>query len=156
MAELENEKNEETKTPEEVLKDLKKNTVPKEQFEELQKRYNKLYSDTANGLFAENEEEESKPDEAELKKQFEETIRQMNAHEVRGSYQQMRNLLAIDDYRRAHGERSAFAPSRGELSTADENACDSMHDILKYCVDNCGGSDEVASAMFANSLSYGK
>lgn len=147
---------EETKTPEEVLKELKKNTVAKEQFDALQARYNKLYSDTANGLFYEEDAEPKGPSEEDQRKAYEEAVLAMKSGKARGSYAQMKNLLIIDDYLTSHGERSAFAPSIGELDAADENMCSAMHDILKYAVDNSGGSNEVASALYSNSIVFGK
>lgn len=143
---------EELKTPEEVLKELKKNTVAKTQFDELQQKYNKLYAETANGMFFAEENEPEGPSEEEQKKAFEDAIMAKKTGTLHGSYANMKLLLTVDDYLTSHGQRSCFAPSIGDLTDADEAMCSAMHDALKYAVDNSDGSDASASVLFANCI----
>lgn len=143
---------EEIKTPEEVLKELKKNTVAKTQFDELQQKYNKLYAETANGMFFADESEQEEESEEDKKKHFEEVVLAKKAGMIHGSTANMKLLLDVDDYLTSHGQRSCFAPSIGDLTEADEAMCSAMHDALRYAVDNSDGSDASASVLFANCI----
>lgn len=141
--------NEETQTPEEVLADLKANSVPKKDYEALQAKYNNLFRMKANGTFAEETYEKT---EAEKVKEFNENVMNIKNKKTTGSYEQMKSLVEIDDYYKEKTGKSIFAPSRGDLDDDGVKTCEALHDLLKNCVDISEGSNEVASAYFANAI----
>lgn len=152
MAELNELQQEEVKSPEEVLKEMRKNMVSKDQYDKLEKKYNQLYAETANGMFYEEEKAPEEPSEEEKEEHFQSQILAKRYGKVRGSYANMKLLLDVDDYLTSHGQRSCFAPSIGQLTDADDAMCSAMHDILKRAVDMSDGDDAIASSVYASSL----
>ena len=79
MAETDTNQEEKVLTPEEILVEMEKNTVPKSEYDELEQRFNKLFQQRANGLVL---PEEDKPkSEEELKAEFVNVVKDFKNHE---------------------------------------------------------------------------
>ena len=64
----------------------------------------------------------------------------------------MSNALVIDNYLREHGQRSAFAPSRGEISTEIESQTEDFNQVLKDSLEAADGDDTLCSVYFAKMI----
>ena len=74
MADQEQNTNEQEKTPEQVLLEMRETMVPREEAEKWQSKYNELFRNVANGTFT----KEDKPlSEEDKRKAFEANVREM-------------------------------------------------------------------------------
>jgi len=139
---LENIENQNTvPTPEEVLVDMRQNYVPKSELENVQRKYNELFSQVANG-FTPEEEEKPLTDE-QKKQQFEENIRAFKECKEEGLCEQVKRSLAIDDYwMETHGE-SSYGKEDGEA----------MRQILSTAVERADGNDKVCAELISQQIS---
>lgn len=142
----------ETLSPEEALAKLMRESVPKAQYDALQKQYNDFFSKVASGRFTEEDEGEREPSEDEKQQQFFKAVDTIYHRKFHGSKDFMDNALIIDNYLTSHGQRSAFAPSRGDITADIENQCEAFNKYLQECIDNCGGDDSICSANFASAI----
>ena len=123
----------EIETPEDILKDLKENSVPKEKYEELSQKYNKLFKDVAERTFSSSEKQEPEKSEEEQRKEYERNIKLIGGQNNQVSdIEHARALLAIRDYRLAHGLGELF-PDEPETMT----------EILKESIETADGNNEI-------------
>lgn len=139
--------NETVMSPEEALIHMKETTVPKEEAEKWQKKYNELFTKVATGTF---EEPEKVATEEERKKAYENAIDSF--HDARGVVAQMERLLTIDNYRREHNERSIFLPTLGEPDDATVASADRVRDFLQDTLEKSNGDDNVFAALVGSNL----
>lgn len=142
----------ESVSPEEALARLMRESVPKEKFDALQKQYNDFFASVANGSFTTGEEAEREPTEDEKQQEFYRAIDTIYKHKFHGSAEFMKNAVIIDDYLVSHGQRSAFAPSRGELTPDIEASTENFNELLKDCLEAGDGDDTLTSAYFAKQI----
>lgn len=135
--------------PEEALAKLMRESVPKEEYDKLKKQYNDFFSKVASGRFTEEEQGEREPSEDEKQQEFYRAVDTIYRRKFRGPVEFMKNARIVDEYLTSHGQRSAFAPSRGDITTDIENQCEAFNNYLKECLDNCGDDDSICSANFA-------
>lgn len=154
---MENELNnqeEKVMTPEEVLVTMQKNTVPKSDYEEMRDKYYKLFQSVANGgTLGEEQKAETEEDKA---KRFNESVKAIATKEKHGTVAQFNNLIEMHDYLTSHGKRSCFAPSKGEVTDADEDAYQNLRDLMEESVNASNGDDTACSTYFASRISYGR
>lgn len=141
-----------TKTPEEMLKELMRNSVPKAEYEALKKQYNEFFAKVATGQYSGEEGGKKEPTEDEKQQEFYKAIDIINNRKFKGSIDFMKNALIIDDYLVSHGERSAFAPSRGKITPEIESDCTEFKDVLKDCLADAEGSDRRCSLAFSEAI----
>ena len=141
-------------TPEEVLVTMQKNTVPKSDYEEMRDKYYKLFQSVANGgTLGEEQKAETEEDKA---KRFNESVKAIATKEKHGTVAQFNNLIEMHDYLTSHGKRSCFAPSKGEVTDADEDAYQNLRDLMEESVNASNGDDTACSTYFASRISYGR
>lgn len=145
---MENEQ-QETMTPEETLAKLMRDSVPKEKYDELRNQYNAFFNKVANGRFT-GEEKEQEPTEDEKQQEFFKAIDKLYNRKTRGSVEFMENALIVDNYLVSHGQRSAFAPSRGDVTPDVESITEAMNEIFKSCVEQSNGNNNICSAHFSD------
>lgn len=130
-------------TPEEQLLQMQQNSVPKEQFDALQNRFNTFVQNVANRTFVAEGDAPDTPTEEDLLKQYTSDILDIKHHKVKGACEHVERLLRIDDYLTTHGKRSAFEPSNGTLTEECVNSADHVRDVLRDALEKSEGSDEV-------------
>lgn len=134
----------EIETPEDILKDLKENSVPKEKYDELSQKYNKLFKDVAERTFT-SEKQEPEKSEEEQRKEYERNIKLIGGQNNQVSdIEHARALLAIRDYRLAHGLGELF-PDEPETMT----------EILKESIETADGNNEIFLASIGQYLKDG-
>lgn len=154
MSEEINNQEEKVMTPEEVLVTMQKNTVPKSDYEEMRDKYYKLFQSVANGgTLGEEQKAETEEDKA---KRFNESVKAIATKEKHGTVAQFNNLIEMHDYLTSHGKRSCFAPSKGEVTDADEDAYQNLRDLMEESVNASNGDDTACSTYFASRISYGR
>lgn len=154
MAEEINNTEEKIMTPEEVLVTMQQNTVPKSEYEEMRDKYYKLFQSVANGgTLGEEKKVETEEDKA---KRFNESVKAIATKEKHGTVAQFNNLIEMHDYLTSHGKRSCFAPSKGEVTDADEDAYQNLRDLMEESVNASNGDDTACSTYFASRISYGR
>ena len=136
-------------SPEEVLKQMRENMVPREEAQEWENKYNKLFQSVANGTFQKEEEPLSEEDK---RKALEENVKTMTGEASVKPLDFFQNLVDFDDYLLEHGERSCFAPSSGTIDAAIENSCEQVHDLLTTVIEESHGNNEIALAVLGNYL----
>ena len=136
-------------SPEEVLKKMRENMVPREEAQEWENKYNKLFQSVANGTFQKEEEPLSEEDK---RKAFEENVKTMTGEASVKPLDFFQNLVDFDDYLLEHGERSCFAPSSGTIDAAIENSCEQVHNLLTTVIEESHGNNEIALAVLGNYL----
>ena len=150
MAETDNNQEEKVLTPEEILVEMEKNTVPKSEYDELEQRFNKLFQQRANGLVL---PEEDKPkSEEELKAEFVNVVKDFKNHENHGTIAHMKSILAADDYLTSHGHRSLFAPSEQEINADTQTFVSDLHDLISDSIEVGDGDNDMAATYFAKHL----
>lgn len=143
---------EQTISPEEVLVEMQKNTVPKSEYEEMREKYYKLFKATANGLtLGEEKKEETEEDKT---KRFNDSVRAIAKKEKKGAVAQFENMIEMHDYLTSHGKRSCFAPSRGAVNETTEAQCDALRDLMQEAVDASNGDDTACTTYFASRLDF--
>lgn len=136
-------------SPEEVLKQMRENMVPREEAQEWENKYNKLFQSVANGTFQKEEEPLSEEDK---RKALEENVKTMTGEASVKPLDFFQNLVDFDDYLLEHGERSCFAPSSGTIDAAIENSCEQVHNLLTTVIEESHGNNEIALAVLGNYL----
>jgi hypothetical protein len=131
-----------TKTPEEALQELKENTVPKEDYNKLEKKYNKLFSDVAGGKYAPGIDN-TEPTAEEKKKRTEDLMKNLADGKITGPVERTKALCEIDDYYRETQGKSIFEPSYGAPTKDTEESADNLRDILDQALEKADGSDSV-------------
>ena len=150
MAETDINQEEKVLTPEEILVEMEKNTVPKSEYDELEQRFNKLFQQRANGLVL---PEEDKPkSEEELKAEFVDVVKDFKNHENHGTIAHMKGVLAADDYLTSHGHRSLFAPSEQEINSDTQAFVSDLHDLISDSIEVGDGDNDMAATYFAKHL----
>ena len=134
---------------EEVLRQMRENMVPREEAQEWENKYNKLFQSVANGTFQKEEEPLSEEDK---RKAFEDNIKTMTGEASVKPLDFFKNLVDFDDYLLEHGERSCFAPSSGTIDAAIENSCEQVHNLLATVIEESNGNNEIALAVLGNYL----
>ena len=150
--EMNNNENQESPSPEEMLQKLMRESVPKEKYDELQKKYNDFFRDVATGHFTGAEEGERELTEDEKQQKFFKAVDTLNKHKFHGSVEFMENALIIDDYLVSHGQRSAFAPSRGDVTADVETMTENMNAIFRECLEQASGDNDLCSMNFAKCI----
>ena len=138
--------------PEEMLQKLMRDSVPKAEYDALKKQYNEFFAKVANGQFQSEEGGEKEPTEDEKQQRFYKAIDTIYNRKFKGSVEFMENALIIDDYLVAHGERSAFAPSRGDITPDIESRCENFNEALKDALEDANGNDRICSLRFAEQI----
>ena len=138
--------------PEEMLQKLMRDSVPKAEYEALKKQYNEFFAKVANGQFQSEEGGEKEPTEDEKQQRFYKAIDTIYNRKFKGSVEFMENALIIDDYLVAHGERSAFAPSRGDITPDIESRCENFNEAMKDALEDANGNDRICSLRFAEQI----
>lgn len=141
-----------TMTPEEVLVEMQKNTVPKSEYEEMREKYYKLFKATATGLVLDDEKKEET--EEEKAKRFNDSVKAIATKEKKGTVAQFENMIEMHDYLTSHGKRSCFAPSRGDVNETTEEQCNALRDLMKEAVEASNGDDTACSTYFASRLDF--
>ena len=150
MAETETNQEEKVLTPEEILVEMEKNTVPKSEYDELEQRFNKLFQQRANGLVL---PEEDKPEsEEELRAECVNVVKDFKNHENHGTIAHMKSMLAADDYLTSHGHRSLFAPSEQEINSDTQAFVSDLHDLISDAIEVGDGDNDMAATYFAKHL----
>ena len=150
--EMMNNEQQEPLNPEEALAKLMRDSVPKEKYDALQKQYNDFFNKVANGHFTDEEAKEQEPTEDEKQQAFFQAIDKLYNRKTHGSVEFMENALIIDNYLVSHGQRSAFAPSRGDVTPDIDSVTEAVNATLQSCVDQSNGSDSICSAHYADSI----
>lgn len=145
-------KTEQTMTPEEVLVEMQKNTVPKSEYEEMREKYYKLFKATATGLVLDDEKKEET--EEEKAKRFNDSVKAIATKEKRGTVAQFNNLIEMHDYLTSHGKRSCFEPSKGEVNEYTESQAQALRDLMEESVNASNGDDTACSTYFASRLNF--
>ena len=139
-----------TLTPEETLRQLKETTVSKTDYEEAVNKYNALFNQVATGSFYAHETDD-KPTEEELTQKFNDNVKVLHNNKGLSSREHARRLLEMDEYLVNHGQRSAFAPSSGDLTPDINNSVEKVREFLKSALEQ-STSDEVFAAVIGNGL----
>lgn len=148
----ENQNVEELKTPEEILLEMKKNTVPKEDFDALTAKYNSLFQAVANGITPEGEKTEET--EEEKREKIKQSILDIHSKTKRGTVEQFKNMIEMHDYLTSHGQRSCFAPSKGEITESTEAQCEALRDLMAEAVEASNGDNVACGTYFASRLDF--
>ena len=139
--------------PEEILKQLMRESVPKAEFDALQKQYNEFFAKVASGQFQSEEGGEKKELTKDEKQQrFYKAVDTIYNRKFKGSVEFMENALIIDDYLVSQGERSAFAPSRGDITPDIESRCENFNEAMKDALEDANGNDRICSLRFAEAI----
>ena len=91
------------KSPEEILQELMRNSVPKAQYDALDKQYKEFFAKVANGQFPSGEGGEKEPTEDEKQQRFYKAIDTIYNRKFKGSVEFMENATIINDYLVEHG-----------------------------------------------------
>lgn len=150
---------EEVQSPEEVLRDLKENSVPKTEYDKLQTKYNKLFRDVAEGRAAQSEEEESRPTAAEAKKHAEELIKELGNADHMDPCQRAEKLCEIDDYYREYEGKSIFEASKAQTTLEAKETADSADNVrrlLDAAIEESEGDGPSFAAFIGRHLNGGE
>ena len=139
--------------PEEMLQELMRNSVPKAKYDALDKQYKEFFAKVANGQFQSGEGGEKKElTEDEKQQKFYKAVDTIYNRKFKGSVEFIENALIIDDYLVSHGERSAFAPSRGDITPDIESRCENFTEAMKDALEDANGNDRICSLRFAEAI----
>lgn len=138
--------------PEDMLQKLMRDSVPKAEYDALKKQYNEFFAKVASGQFGGEGGGEKEPTEDEKQQRFYKAIDTIYNRKFKGSVEFMENALIIDDYLVSHGERSAFAPSRGDITPDIEAKTETFKDILTDSLEAADGNDRMCSTYFSNCI----
>lgn len=137
------------KTAEEIILELKKNTVSKEEFEKLKSKHNKLLKDIADGKDIEQEEVHLNEEE-----------RQKRIKELRVNlYTDKANLNNLDYWKQTLELRKLLIDSgepdpmiaRGKMfndrAVNQEEEVSKVVENVQKCIDDCNGSSKVFTSL---------
>ena len=121
-------------TPEQVLVEMRETMVPREEADKWQQKYNELFRSVANGTFS-GEDKSDEPTEEQLKEAFVDNVKVLsNTNGFLEDRDQVKRLLAFDDYLTSHGRNSCFLPRKSNLSSDDLNRAQRLRQFLETAV----------------------
>ena len=123
-----------TPSPEEILLSMKENMVPREEAQQWQDKYNKLFQSVANGQFS-GAAKSDEPTEEQLKAAFVDNVKVLsNTDGFLEDREQVKRLLEFDDYLTSHGRNSCFLPRKSNLTSDDLNRAARLRQFLETAV----------------------
>lgn len=130
------------KTPEEIISELKENTVPKNKYEELEKRHNKMMAEWANGKNLSETEEKPVP----IGQQREELF----------GNKRNKDMTNLEFWERSLKLRKSVMEETGQdifvaenVATAESyESAEKVADVVQQCIDAAKGDSNV----FTNEL----
>ena len=141
--------------PAEIIKNLKATTVPKKDFEELEKKYNDTLLALAEGEKIEVEKKANLTEEERNKRK--DTLRK----ELYCRDSSLNNLdywkktLELRQLEIDSGKKDPFT-GRGRTTSQDnvnqEEVSNNIAEVIQDCIDNCEGSNRVFTALLQNRL----
>lgn len=142
-------------TPEQVLVKMRETMVPKEEAEQWKQKYNSLFREVATNTFK-PDEEKKEPTEQEKKTIFNDSINRINSHKDKGAKSIMEDMLKVEDYLIAKGQRSMFAPSSGVLDQQTIESCNRTREAMRYIVENSETDEEAQAKLTSQVLLFNK
>lgn len=142
-------------SPEQVLVKMRETMVPKEEAEQWKQKYNSLFREVATNTFK-PDEEKKEPTEQEKKTIFNDAINRINSHKDRGAKSVMEDMLKVEDYLIAKGQRSMFAPSSGVLDQQTIESCNRTREAMRYIVENSDTDEEAQAKLTSQVLLFNK
>jgi len=146
----------------EAIKQLKENSVSKEDYDKLRDEHKKLLSSYLNGDNYESQDDEEKEDEEPVKRSKEEILKSINENIARvftedNHLSNLENAKAIikyhDDYMELTGEDPfANQGSQYESSSQDKISPQKTYDYLKNCIEESGGDERAFDVAFQRGL----
>ena len=130
----EKEKIEMAADPMTLLEELKKNSVPKEEYDKAIAERNRYFQAASNNYKQEEVEIVEKPDINELRKDW------LNCDESVRGLDYWKKTLALRNALIDSGQPDPFVPTGRKISPtpADFNGADKVASVVQYCIDNCG------------------
>ena len=144
--------NQEDMSPEQILVKMRETMVPREEADEWRQKYNQLFREVATRTF-EPGQEANAPSEAEKEAAFRKAISDIHNHKDMGARSVMQKLLTIDAYQTEHGQRSIFAPSRGNLDSQAAESCNRVREAMQFIVDTTETDAEAQTKLSSRILS---
>lgn len=139
-------------SPERVLVKMRETMVPREEADEWRQKYNQLFREVATRSF-EPTQEASAPSEADKEAAFKQAISDIHNHKDMGARSVMQKLLTIDAYQTEHGQRSIFAPSRGNMDSQATESCNRVREAMQFIVDTTETDAEAQTKLSSRILS---
>lgn len=137
------------KTPEEIILELKKNTVSKEEFEKLKSKHNKLLKDIADGK--DIEQEEVQLTEEEREKRIKDL--RVNLYTDKASLNNLDYWKQTLELRKLLMESGEPDPMVARGKMFNDRAVNQEEEVLKVvetvqkCIDDCNGSSKVFTSL---------
>lgn len=133
---------EETRTPLEIIRDLREHTVSRQQYDDLDRQYNELLEAYANGERSDGSEEPT-PEQRSLA----DIRRALNDPEL-SNLDYCRTALELRDRLISEGRPDPFLPVGARIAATpeDELQAQRVADALAYCIEEADGEDKVFTA----------
>lgn len=138
----------ETKTPEQVLVEMRETMVPKEEAQKWQDKYNELFRNVAEGTFKQEEPEMTKE---EKEQQFKQALKDLSDTSKSWSDREViSRLLVVDDCNRERTGKSIFQGQKGR----DDGTSDEVRQFLEAAV--AQESDAQVTAWTSDHLNFNR
>lgn len=138
----------ETKTPEQVLVEMRETMVPKEEAQKWQDKYNELFRNVAEGTFKQEEPEMTKE---EKEQQFKQALKDLSDTSKSWSDREViSRLLVIDDCNRERTGKSIFQDQKAR----DDGTSDEVRQFLETAV--AQESDAQVTAWTSDHLNFNR
>lgn len=127
----------------EIIKNLKANTVSKEEYDRVVKE-NKTLADA----FAYSAPDSTEPAEVIPTEEDIQVLRNNLTKRNQTNFEFIKNACKLRESLLARGERDPFLPKNEDyqINTLDEEKCQNIYEGLKYCIDESNNDPELFNA----------
>lgn len=136
----------------EIIKQLKQNTVSKDDYNKLLAKNNELMKALAEGTYDPEAKKAQEPTQAELDKMYYDNIRELGNHKYHGNLEAAKRLLQLNDDSIRRGDGMIGLPTKGTPTQEDVEGVQQSWDLMRYAVEKANGSESVYNAIILDHL----
>lgn len=136
----------------EIIKQLKQNTVSKEDYNKLQARNNELMKALAEGTYDPETKKAHEPTQEELDKMYTDNINALGKHKYRSNLEAAKRLLQLNDDSIRRGDGMIGLPTKGTPTQEDIEGVEKTWELMRYAVEEANGSESVYNAVIGDHL----
>lgn len=136
----------------EIIKQLKQNTVSKDDYNKLLQKNNELMKAFAERPYDPNIKKAQEPTAEELDKMYLDNVKAIGSHNYHGNLEAAKKLLQLNDDRIRRGEGMVGLPTKGTPTQEDVEGVERTWELMRYAVEKANGSESVYNAVIMDHL----
>lgn len=136
----------------EIIKQLKENTVSKEDYNKLLAKNNELMKAFAEGTYDPAAKTPKEPTKEELDKMYLDNVKAIGNHSCKSNLEAAKRLLQLNDDSIRRGDGMIGLPTKGTPSQEDVEGVERTWELMRFAVEKANGSESVYNAVIGDHL----